>query len=154
MRLCDFSGYSEKPTSIEAFFSEFKAVFLRLTCETFAASNQQPRNFHAIPLSIDANILPISFLYFKSVSYLMHDVHTNSASSKIVNFFSPTSSIHAYNTRSYSKKFMYIKKFNLQKLRQVVPNFGAKLWNEIPGRIRDMSKKVFKRKFISVLFEI
>ena len=31
---------------------------------------------------------------------------------------------------------------------------GAKLWNEIPGRMREMSKKVFKRKLISVLFEI
>ena len=31
---------------------------------------------------------------------------------------------------------------------------GAKLWNEIPGRMKDMSKKVFKRKLISVLFEI
>ena len=109
---------------------------------------------HAIPLLIDPNILPISFLYFKSVSYLMHDIHTNSAPSKMVNLFSQTSSIHAYNTRSSSKKNMYIKKFNLKKLRQVVPIFGAKLWNEIPGRMRDMSKKVFKRKLISVLFEI
>ena len=32
--------------------------------------------------------------------------------------------------------------------------FGAKLWNEIPGRMRDMSKKVFKRKLISVLVGI
>ena len=109
---------------------------------------------HAIPLLIDPNILPISFLYFKSVSYLMHDIHTNSAPSKMVNLFSQTSSIHAYNTRSSSKTNMYIKKFNLKKLRQVVPIFGAKLWNEIPGRMRDMSKKVFKRKLISVLFEI
>ena len=49
---------------------------------------------------------------------------------------------------------MYIKKFNLEKLRQAVPIFGAKVWNEIPGRMRDKSKKVFKRKLISVLFEI
>ena len=50
---------------------------------------------------------------------------------------------------------MYIKTFNLEKLRQAVPIFGAKLWNQIPGRMRDiMSKKVFKRKLISVLFEI
>ena len=35
-----------------------------------------------------------------------------------------------------------------------VPIFGSKLWNEIPGRMRDMSKKVFKRKLISVLFGI
>ena len=49
---------------------------------------------------------------------------------------------------------MYIKKFNLEKLRRAVPIFGAKLWNEIPGRMRGMSKKVFKRKLISVLFGI
>ena len=49
---------------------------------------------------------------------------------------------------------MYIKKFNLEKLRQAVPIFDAKLWNEIPVRMRDLSKKVFKRKLISVLFEI
>ena len=84
----------------------------------------------------------------------MHDIHTNSAPSKIVNLFSQTSSIHEYNTRSSSKNNMYIKKFNLEKLRQAVPIFGAKVWNEIPGRMRDMSKKVFKRKLISVLFEI
>ena len=35
---------------------------------------------------------------------------------------------------------MYIKKFNLEKQRQVVPIFGAKVWNEIRGRMRDMSK--------------
>ena len=32
--------------------------------------------------------------------------------------------------------------------------FDAKVWNEIPGRMRDMTKKVFRRKLISVLFEI
>ena len=49
---------------------------------------------------------------------------------------------------------MCIKKFNLEKLRQAVQIFGAKVWNEISGKMRDMSKKVFKRKLISVLFEI
>ena len=49
---------------------------------------------------------------------------------------------------------MDIKKFDLDKLRQAVPILSAKLWNEITGRMRDMTKKVFKRKLISVLFEI
>ena len=79
------------------------------------------RNDHAIPLFIDANILPISFLSLsKSVSYVMHDIHTNTAPSKIVNLFQQTSSIHTYNTRSSSKNNKYIKKFNLEKLRQAV----------------------------------
>ena len=49
---------------------------------------------------------------------------------------------------------MYIKKLNLEKLRQAVPIFGAKVWNEIRGRMRDMSKKVFKRKSRNYFFEI
>ena len=83
----------------------------------------------------------------------MHDIHTNTAPSKIVNLFSQTSSIHAYNTRSSAKNNMYIKKFNLEKLRQAVPILALN-WNEILGRMRDMSRKVFKRKLISVLFGI
>ena len=71
-----------------------------------------------------------------------------------VNLFSQTSSVHDYNPRSSFTNNMYIKKFNLEKLRQAVPIFGTKVWNEIPGRMRDMSKKVFKRKLISVLFKI
>ena len=51
---------------------------------------------------------------------------------------------------------MFITKFNLEKLRQAVPIFGAKLWNEIPLRDTMYVKKMFtgKRKLISVLFEI
>ena len=49
---------------------------------------------------------------------------------------------------------MDIKKFDLDKLRQAVPILSAKLWNEIPGTMGDMTKKVFKRKLISVLFGI
>ena len=109
------------------------------------------RNDHAIPLFIDANILPISFLYFKSVSYVMHDIHTNTAPSKIVNLFQQTSSIHTYNTRTSSKINMYIKKFNLQELRQAVRflalNYGMRTrYNE-----RYVRKKSFKRKSVSYL---
>ena len=49
---------------------------------------------------------------------------------------------------------MYNQKFNLEKLRQAVPIFVAKLWNDVPGFMRGMSKKSFKRKSCSVLFEI
>ena len=80
----------------------------------------------------------------------MHDTDTNTAPSKVVNLFSQTSSIQAYNSRSFSKNDTYIKKLNIEKLRQAVPIFGAKLWNETAGRLKDMSKKMFKRKLISV----
>ena len=50
-------------------------------------------------------------LYFKSVSYLLHDIHTNSAPTKIVNLFSQISSIHS---RPSSKNDMYIKNLILK----------------------------------------
>ena len=49
---------------------------------------------------------------------------------------------------------MFITKFNLEKLRQAVPIFGAKLWNEIPLRDTTYVKKMFQQKLISVLYEI
>ena len=33
--------------------------------------------------------------------------------------------------------FLQIKKFNLEKLRQAIPIFGAKLWNKIPDGMID-----------------
>ena len=55
------------------------------------------------------------------------------------------SSIYCYNKGSSSKKNIYIKKFNLEKLRQAVPNSGTKLWNEITGRMRDVKKCVLNK---------
>ena len=41
----------------------------------FFASNR----FHAIPLFVSANVLPLNMLYFETVCSLMHDISTNSA---------------------------------------------------------------------------
>ena len=32
---------------------------------------------NAIPLYIDADILPVTFMYYKSVASLMHDINNN-----------------------------------------------------------------------------
>ena len=82
----------------------------------------------------------------------MHDNDSNTAPSKTFYLFQQMSSIYSNNKRSSSKKNMYIKKCNLEKLRQAVPNSGTKLWNEITGRMRDV-KKVCKQKLISALFK-
>ena len=38
------------------------------------------RRDHAIPLFIDANVLPLNFLYSQIISNLMHDVHNSQCS--------------------------------------------------------------------------
>ena len=39
---------------------------------------------HAIPLFIDADILPVSFMYYKTVANLMHDINNNNSPSNLL----------------------------------------------------------------------
>ena len=45
------------------------------------------RNDHAIPLFINANVMPVNVLYYKSISNLMYDVSKNPAPLNILNLF-------------------------------------------------------------------
>ena len=61
---------------------------------------------HAIPLFLKANVLPTTFLYYESVSSLMHDINNDKAPANMLNLFQKTSNIPSYNTRlSTSEKF-------------------------------------------------
>ena len=42
---------------------------------------------HALPVFTDANVLPLTFLYYQTISNLMRDVHTNKVPSGILNLF-------------------------------------------------------------------
>ena len=64
---------------------------------------------HAIPLFLEANVLPITFLYYESVSALMHDANNNKAPVNMSNLFQKTSNIHSCNTRSSTSGKFYVK---------------------------------------------
>ena len=51
---------------------------------------------HAIPLFINAKILPITILYHEAVCKLMLDLHNNSAPSNIMKLFVRTSNNYTY----------------------------------------------------------
>ena len=55
---------------------------------------------HAIPLFLEANVLPITFLYHECVASLMYDINSNNAPINMLHLFKETSSVHSYNTRS------------------------------------------------------
>ena len=112
------------------------------------------RRDHAIPLFIDANILPLTFLYYESVSNLMHDINNNKAPLNILKLFKKTSSVHSYSTRSSTSKNFYVHSTRLEVHKRSLSQFGVKLWNEIPRGIRDLPKKVFKGEIKQLLFDI
>ena len=51
---------------------------------------------HAIPLFLDAKILPASFLYYRSTAVLLHDIHTKLAPKYLVILFVNVSDVHTY----------------------------------------------------------
>ena len=69
---------------------------------------------HAIPSFFEANVLPITFLYYEPVSALMHDVNNNKAPVVMSKLFQKTSNIHSYNTRSPRSGKFYVKSSRLE----------------------------------------
>ena len=61
------------------------------------SANRQDR---AIPLFLDAKVLPLNLLYYESVLNLMHDIDVKNAPINILNLFSRTPNSHHYSTRS------------------------------------------------------
>ena len=105
------------------------------------------RNDHAIPLFVATGVLPVKFLYFESVCCLMYDVRNKNAPSNTLNLFTDTSKIHTYNTRSSTSNKSYIKKSKLEIKEKAFSRIGAKLWNELPASLRELTgKKQLKKK--------
>lgn len=50
---------------------------------------------HAIRLFVSAHVLPLSMLYFETISSLMHDISTNSAPKNICDVFPRSSDVHS-----------------------------------------------------------
>ena len=87
------------------------------------------RRDHAIPFFVDANLLPLSFLYYEYVSNLMHNINKNKAPLKTQKLFPKTSSVHKYNTRSSTSGNFYVQSTRLEIHKRSFSRFGVKLWN-------------------------
>ena len=108
---------------------------------------------HAIPLFLETNVLLITFLYYESVSTLVHNINNDKAPANMSNVFQKTSNIHSYNTRSSTSRTFYVKISRLEIQNNSFSRLRVKLWNEIPRYITDLLKKTFKRVLRKFLFD-
>ena len=112
------------------------------------------RNQHAIPLFIDAGVLPLKFLYYELLANLMFEIRHSNAPGNIQNLFQDISDIHSYNTRSSASNNFYTQSSRLSIQVNSFSRIGTKIWNEMPVSLRKLSKNAFKRKIKQTLFEI
>ena len=115
------------------------------------SANRQDR---AIPLLVNAKVLPLNFLSYESVLNLMHDIDERNAPINILNLFSRTSNSHHYSTRSSTSQNFLIKKSRLHVKKNAFSRDGEKIWNEMPNSLKkkhikeDLQVKKTKRSFI------
>ena len=111
-------------------------------------------NEHAIPLFVDAHILPLKFVHYESMANLMFDVRNRTAPSNIQDLFQDISNVHSYNTRSSASNNFYTKPSRLSVQANSYSRIGVKVWNAIPQALRNLSKNAFKRKLKRIVFNI
>ena len=59
----------------------------------------KPFRFHAVPLFKLSYVLPLNFLYFKTICLIMHDVSNNVTPPNVSKLFTYSSKVHHHNTR-------------------------------------------------------
>ena len=112
------------------------------------------KRFHAIPLFVASNILPVNMLYFETVSTIMHDVSTHFTPENIREFFIHSSDVHAYNTRFSCADNLFVQKSRLRINHKSFPVFGTRLWNCLHPNWRKLTKRAFKRKIHKLLLTV
>ena len=70
----------------------------------------QDRRYDAIPLFLNAHILPINFMHYKLLAETMHNVSNDLVPRNLKDLFIPTAKIHSYNTRASASKNFYTQK--------------------------------------------
>ena len=109
---------------------------------------------HVVPLFIDSNVLPISFIHFYRLCNIMWDVTNNVATSNISYSFLKTTDVHHYATRSSTKDDFYVEHSKLEKVRNSYLRTGPKVWNALPSEFRNLSKFTFQKKLKHRLVEL
>ena len=111
------------------------------------------RNQHAIPLFINAGVLPLKFLYYELLANLMFEIRHRIMLLGTFKIFSKTFLIfiliildHLFQITSQSSRLsIQVNSFS---------RIGTKIWNEMPLSLRKLPQIVFKRKIKQILFEI
>ena len=82
---------------------------------------------HAITLFLEANVLPITFLYYKSVSTLMHNINNDKEKQNMLNLFQKTSNLHLYNAWPFMSGKFYVKSSRLKIQNNSFSRLGLNL---------------------------
>ena len=106
-----------------------------------------------IPLFRNADILPVTSLYYENICCLMHDVRYEKAPKNTIDLFTNTKTVHSYNTCASASRNFYLKHSKLRIQFKTFSRFGARTWNDT-NFLREKPKKLFKAKLHEALLNV
>ena len=101
-----------------------------------------------------SNCLPISFLFFQQLCYLMYDIHTQVAPINLINQFTKIRTMHNYNTRSSSNECFTVKTSRTEKMKKSFTRIGVSIWNSIPLSLKSLNKSAYQNKIKKLLLDV
>ena len=111
------------------------------------------RNQHAIPLFIDAGVLPLKSLCYELLAHLVFEIRHRNAPGNILALFQDISDIHSYNTRSSASNNFYTQSSRLSievDSFSMITNYFSSITSHRFPRICE----VFVRKYFSRFFDV
>ena len=85
-----------------------------------------------------------NYLYYQLLAQTMSEVSNNLVLTNVQELFLPLSHVHSYGARSSTSQNFYRKKSNLEIRKNSFSRLGPRLQNEIPTKLRTLSKHEFK----------
>ena len=107
---------------------------------------------HAVPLFISSKILPLNMLYVETVSSIMFDVSCLTVPTNISNLFIKANENH--NHEIHETDNFSINPSSLNQNQGSFARFGAKLWNSLCDKLRQLPKRAFKKHINDMLFSL
>ena len=128
-------------------YESYKEPIFKLQKKAIRIISNQTSRSNSLPLFKELHLLRLSDIFkFKLLTFVYESTKLLTPSC-FHGYFSSNSAIHSYTARQSHQGDLYlIGKNTLQYELGSIRYMGAKLWNQLPGEVRNSSSKFLVRK--------
>ena len=98
-----------------------------------------------------ASILQLNYIFKLEMGKFVHSFYYQNLSDNFKNYFSSAYTQHSCTTRSLTNKNYFIERVNTKYRQSSCAYNGAKIWNNIPSEMKNMSIYGFNEQFEKLL---
>ena len=108
-----------------------------------SAINKQRSSDRITPIYRRLQVLKINDLYKLETAKFMHQFFDKSLPASFEKYFTRTTFVHRYTTRTSERNDYFLPHFSTSRLQRSTRFSGVKIWNSIPYKFKNSSPKKF-----------